>query len=149
MRYVPSAVRRSRCGATRIERRGRQLQRQPSGRFGPAMLCAVRIVIGVFRITGVILLALLLALCLWIEVAAGTGDAREYVQPGYTNVGGATAWFVFALVGPAVVVGTMFRSRRRPYGLTDRALHIEKWGLVVAIPLGLFGVVVIASQWLF
>jgi hypothetical protein len=110
------------------------------------MLRLARTVFTVLRITGVILLALFLALCLWIEVIAGTGNAWDYVQPGYSNPGAVSAWMAFAVLGPAVVVVTVIRTRRRPYGIANRALHIEKWGLLVAIPLALLAFASIIAQ---
>jgi hypothetical protein len=109
------------------------------------MLCLARIVLGVLRITGITALALVLTFCLWLEVIAGSGNAWDYVQPGNTNPGAATAWFGFAVLGPAVMVVTTIRSRRRPYGLTDRALHVETWGLIIAIPLALVAFVIFAA----
>jgi hypothetical protein len=89
------------------------------------------------RTTMALVLAPVLACCIWAEAIAGTGSAWNDLQPGQRNLSWATGWFLYAAVVPTVVVVTTLLTRRGVgnHDLVGRALRIEKWGLVFALPL--------------
>jgi hypothetical protein len=93
-----------------------------------------------------LVLAPVLVAFLWIEVIAGTGTAWGFAQPGRTNWALFALWMAFAAAGPAALAATTIRTRSRLRSLTGRILSIEKWGLIVVVPLGLIAVVTIAEQ---
>jgi hypothetical protein len=87
-----------------------------------------------------------LVVSLWIEVIAGTGTAWAFAQPGQTNSPLLSLWMAFAGAGPATVVAITIGTRSRLPSMTGRILRIEKWGLIVAVPLSLIGIWIIAVQ---
>jgi len=92
---------------------------------------------GPCRVTMAVFFAPVLACCIWIEAITGTGSAWNELQPGQSSVGWAIGWFLFAAMVPMVVVIVTMRSRRHAHGggLINRALMIEKYGLLVGVPL--------------
>jgi hypothetical protein len=93
-----------------------------------------------------LILAPVLMVSLWIEVIAGTGTAWGFAQPGQTNWTLFAVWMAFAAAGPATVVVATILTRSRSPGVTGRVLRIEKWGLVVVVPLGFIAMLAIAAQ---
>jgi hypothetical protein len=90
-------------------------------------------------------LAPVLVTCLWIEVIAGTGAVWNSVQPGQASFASLALGMAFAACGPVIVLVTTIRTRSRLPSMTERFLRIEKWGLIVALPLSLFALAIIGS----
>lgn len=101
----------------------------------------------VCRTATALVLAPVLAFCLWCDAIAGSGTAWNYLQPGQRNVVGIAAGFAFSVLLPVVVLVTMARSRRSTSGngIVSRALRIEKWGLLVGLPLTFVALIPIAA----
>lgn len=93
-----------------------------------------------------LLLTPVLVVSLWIEVIAGTGTAWAFYQPGQANDALLALWTAFAACGPVTVLTTTIRTRSRLPGMTSRVLRIEKWGLIVVLPLAFAGLVIVAMQ---
>jgi hypothetical protein len=93
-----------------------------------------------------LLLVPVLAVSMWIEVIAGTATAWAFYQPGQANDALLTLWMAFAACGPVTVLTTTIRARSRWPGMTSRVLRIEKWGLIVVLPLAFAGLVIVAMQ---
>lgn len=89
------------------------------------------------RTATAITLAPVLAFCLWCDAIAGSAVAWDYVQPGHKSVTGVLAGFAFSALLPVVVLVTTVRSRGHVHGsgIVNRALRIEKWGLLVGLPI--------------
>jgi hypothetical protein len=92
-------------------------------------------------------LAPVLAFCLWCDAIAGSGTAWNYLQPGQRNVAWVLAGFAFSVLLPVVVLVIMVRSRGHAHGsgIVNRGLRIEKWGLVVGLPMTLVALIPIAA----
>lgn len=93
-----------------------------------------------------LILAPVLIVSLWIEVIAGTGTAWGFAQPGQTNWTLVTVWMAFAAAGPATIVVATILTRSPLPSVTGRVLRIEKWGLLVVVPLGFIAMLTIAAQ---
>jgi hypothetical protein len=99
------------------------------------------------RIATAVTLAPVLAFCLWCNAIAGSGAAWNAVQPGQRSVAWVLAGFAFSALLPVVVLVIMVRSRGHAHGggMVNRALRIEKWGLLVGVPMALVAVVPFAA----
>jgi hypothetical protein len=93
-----------------------------------------------------LLLAPVLVASLWLEVVAGTQAVWYYVQPGQTSYAWLALATALAWCGPATVVAMTTRTRSRLPGVTERILRIEKWGLIVTLPLELIVFVILVNQ---
>ena len=89
-------------------------------------------------------LAPVLVASLWLEVTAGTGTAWSYSRPGQSDAALLALWLAYAFAGPLVILVVTIRIRSRLPGITRRVLLIEKWGLIVAIPLGIMAIAIVA-----
>ena len=96
------------------------------------------------QIISVVALAPLLALSLWFEVIAGTGGAWDELDAG-ANYARVAIWMLYAAAGPITVLMATVRTRSRVGPVAARALLIERRGLLVAGPLGLFGMLMVAA----
>lgn len=92
-------------------------------------------------------LAPILAFCMWCDAIAGSGAAWNSLQPGQRSAAWALAWFAYSVLLPVIVLITMVRSRGRVHGsgVVNRALRIEKWGLLLGVPITLPALVTIAA----
>jgi hypothetical protein len=101
----------------------------------------------VCRIATAVTLAPVLAFCLWCNAIAGSGAAWNAVQPGQRSVAWVLAGFAFSALLPAVVLVTLGHSQGHVHGggTVNRALRIEKWGLLVGLPMALLALVPLAA----
>jgi hypothetical protein len=90
--------------------------------------------VAIGRFVLALVLAPVLAACLWAEVVAGTGNAWGYGQVGQVNYPLFAVSMGFALCGPLVVAATTIRTRSRIPNITKRVLRIEEWGLAIGFP---------------
>jgi len=95
-------------------------------------------------IISAVALAPLLALSLWFEVIAGTGGAWDELAAG-ANYARVAIWMLYAAAGPIMVLIATVRTRSRVRPVAARALLIERRALLVAGPLGLFGMLMVAA----
>jgi hypothetical protein len=93
-----------------------------------------------------LVLAPVLIVSLWIEVIVGTGTAWGFAQPGQTNWTQFAVWMAFAAAGPATVVVATILTRSQLPSMTGRVLRIERWGLLVVVPLSFIAMLTIAAQ---
>jgi hypothetical protein len=93
-----------------------------------------------------LVLAPVLIVSLWVEVIAGTGTAWGFAQPGQTNWTLFAVWMAFAAAGPATVVVATILTRSQLPSVTGRVLRIERWGLIVVVPLGFIAMLTIAAR---
>jgi hypothetical protein len=99
------------------------------------------------RTATAVTLAPVLAFCLWCNVIAGSGAAWNAVQPGQRSLAWVLAGFAFSALLPVVVLVAMVRLREHAHGggIVNRALRIEKWGLLVGLPLTLVALIPFAA----
>jgi hypothetical protein len=99
------------------------------------------------RTATAITLAPVLAFCMWCDAIAGSGTAWNALQPGERSIPWILAGFAFSALLPVVVLVTMVRSRGHAHGsgIVNRALRIEKWGLLVGLPITLMALIPFAA----
>ena len=82
---------------------------------------------------------------LWLEVEIGTQFTWQavigYVSPGHPSIAGGIIGTVATSAGPIVAVILMLTSKRTGLSNTNRLLWIESWGILVAAPIVLIGIV--------
>jgi hypothetical protein len=86
-----------------------------------------------------LLLAPVLAACLWLQAIYGSLIVYSIVTdpPGLRTYGLLMLFMVLAASGPAAVLAATIRTRSRLPGITSRILRIEKRGITVALSLEL------------
>jgi hypothetical protein len=84
---------------------------------------------------------------MWCDAIAGSGAAWDSIQPGQRNIAWVVAGFGFSALLPVVVLVTTVRSRGHAHGsdVVNRALRIEKWGLLVALPITIVALIPFAA----
>jgi hypothetical protein len=92
-----------------------------------------------------ILLLPVLAGFLWLEVVIGTEFTWQavvgYVSPSQPSIAGGIIGTVATSAGPIVTVILTLTAKSKALNNTDRLLRIESWGISVAVPIALFGLV--------
>jgi hypothetical protein len=85
---------------------------------------------------------------LWLEVEIGTSFTWDafvgYVSPSQPDIAFGIFCALATVAGPTALAIAALTTRRTELSTTDRLLRVEYWGMLVAAPLVLVGVVISA-----
>lgn len=86
-----------------------------------------------------------LIVCLWLEVTAGTILIRASLQPSPSSHLWAIPVALFAAAGPGMGLVETIRTRFLSLSTAERIVSIEARSLVVAFPLAVLSLLIIAA----
>jgi hypothetical protein len=96
-----------------------------------------------------VVLVPVLVFFLWLEVAIGTsfawGELVGYVSPSHPQFLWGVLMLIATITGPLSSIVVVWSTGHRSMSNVDRLLYLEGVGLLIAIPLVVLGVLLIAA----